>query len=319
MKKRTLATQASEALCVMAVLACAACSGTETPGGPSATDAGTDDPQKRLPITSIGTRRNPSEKDADWSCYGQYTKPARTSSAASFTMKIEDFQEDNQVTPDVTVQVFSDNVIADTCTSTVCTEGMTDAAGHMTATAHPGAWFAYRVLPKQGVSSATTVVGSVQYNEEAPAAGGTRDGVSVSLKTLELIPTVLGFSREPGTAIIAGRLVDCNGEDVYGAVTKLYKADGTQIAEGVTQKEPHYRYFDGESFPSATHPFTNVDGLYAIANLPIEGSAPVTIELFGRRAGDDEPVKLGREQARIFADTVTIINAGPLRREDAGN
>ena len=94
----------------------------------------------------------------------------------------------------------------------------------------------------------------------------------------------------------------------------MYDNDGMEIEEGPKQSDPHYRYFDGDSFPSATQEFSNVDGLFAGANLPIpDGKARrITIEVSGRLLGDDEPRVLARAKASIFPDTVTIINLDPL-------
>ncbi len=125
------------------------------------------------------------------------------------------------------------------------------------------------------------------------------------------------MSLQIGHGLIAGRVFDCNDDDIYGALVTVYDASGTKIAEGMRQADPHYRYFDGDDFPSATQPHTHVDGLYAIANLPIDasGSAEVTVELSARPAGMDEPIVIGRERVRVFPDTGTIINVGPLRSD----
>ncbi len=278
------------------------------------------DPDMRmitLPTTSVGSLENPVEKDADFSCLNMVTQPTRTASVVDFEFLIQDFQEDT-ATPGVDVWVWQDNVVdPDGCDAPNCTMGTTDGDGKVTVKGNPGAWFSYRVFGKDGPTKAQTVKGSVQYNERAPeTAGGTVEGISVSLKTLDLIPAVLGFDREPGTAILAGRLFDCGDDDIRGAIAKLYDSNGTEITEGTTQAEPHFRYFDGDSFPSARQTHTHVDGLWAVANVPISGdSTTVTVEILGKRENDTEPVILARERARVFPDTVTLINTGPLRTD----
>mgnify|MGYP002831985171 CR=1 FL=1 len=83
----------------------------------------------------------------------------------------------------------------------------------------------------------------------APEAdGGSAEGNSVSQATLDLIPTVLGFSQVPGTAVVAGTVFDCAGDPVYGAEVRLYREDGSPILEGTANADPHYRYFDGDDF-----------------------------------------------------------------------
>lgn len=293
-----------------------ACGGDD-PNDPNNPDP--NDPNNRmvtLPRTSIGSIDNPVERDSDFACLNMVTAPTRTASVVDFDLKILDFQEDDP-TPGVEVWMYRDNVVdASACDDPNCVKGTTGMDGKVAVSGNPGAWFAYRVFGKEGPTKGLTVKGSAQYNEKAPAAGGTADGISVSLKTLDLIPAVLGFDREPGTAIVAGRLFDCNDDDIYGAIAKIYDSSGALIVEGTTQAEPHYRYFDGDSYPSARQAHTHVDGLFAIANVPVIGSATtVTVEIYGRRTMDAEPVLLGRERARVFADTVTLINVGPLRSD----
>ena len=303
-------------LAISILAAAAACGGTDDTGGGGGGGGGGGNMNMpaKLPIASIGSIQNPTESDADFSCLSMRPRPTSTAAASAFNLEIKDFEDDFH-TEGLRVQVFSNNVVdLATCAAPNCVEGMTDTNGLVTGMAAAGSWFAYRVFGRAGATSAETVVGSVQFNELAPRGGGSTDGISVSAKTLDLIPNVLGFGREPGTGLIAGRLADCNDNDVYGArVTILH--NGTAVEEGTKQAEPHYRYFDGDSFPSASQPYTHVDGLYAIANLPVDGngSRELTIELRARRDGDAEPVLVARETLRIFADTVTIINVEPLR------
>ena len=287
-------------------------------------DAGTADAGPMLPPLQKGDVHPGSEPEeaflidpatavpADFSCMGTRTEPAEGASI-SFTLTVEDFQEGNPV-PEVCVEFYPDNVVAtgDTC------EGMTtDASGNVTVMDAADSWYAYRVFPKDGPTAATTVVGSVQYNEPAPAMeGGSATGNSVSGATIELIPVVLGFNRAAGTAVIAGQVHDCVDDPVYGAHVRIYDASGNLIPEGTGNREPHYRYFDGEDFPSSEQPYSHVDGLYAIANLPVPSAGTAFfMELWGRTTADAQLELLGCEQGTLYADTVTILNIGPMRSD----
>ena len=272
---------------------------------------------KRLPIATRGTIQSPDSEDANFNCLAMKPVPTSTAMAADFSLEIKDF-EDDFYTEGLRVQVFANNKIdLDKCEAPNCVEGMTNANGIVemsSARAVPGSWYAYRVFAKMGTTRDNTAVDSVQFNEIAPKAGGSIDGISVSIRTLDLIPTVLGFNRAPGTSIVAGSIVDCDGKDVYGTRVRMYDVDGTEIVEGLKQSEPHFRYFDGDSFPSATQEFSHVDGLFAGANLPIPNgtSRDIRIDIEGRLVGDSEPQLLARANAAIFPDTVTIINLQPL-------
>ena len=275
------------------------------------------DQTMRLPIASIGSIERPSENDANFSCLAMRPVPSSTAAAAEFSLEIKDFENDFH-TEGLRVQVFANNKIdLDNCAAPDCVEGTTGTDGVVQmskAKAVAGTWYAYRVFAKQGPDRDHTAVDSVQFNEIAPKAGNSNDGISVSIRTLDLIPTVLGFNRAPGTAILAGSISDCDGKDVRGTRVKILDSTGVEIEEGPRQEDPHYRYFDGDSFPSATQKFTHVDGLFAGANLPIPNgkSRDVVVEVYGRLAGDDTDSLFARADASIFPDTVTVLNLEPL-------
>jgi len=278
-------------------------------------DAGVDE----FPIVpaSLGRAGSPSDQLADYSCLGTRTRPPGGASI-DYTLHLQDFQS-SMPSKELTVRIFPDNVIRDTCTAPECVEAMSDLSGDVPAMGASSSWFAYQVLPKMGDTTLTTVVGSAAYNELVPDAAGGEPvvGSSVSEQTLELIPIVLGFRRAPGTAILAGRVRDCMATPVRGVTARAFAPDGTEIAEGEGATDPHYRYFDGRSFPSADAPYTQEDGLFAAANFAIpSGEMPIRVEIWGRlETASAEPVLLACEQARLFADTVTILNMGPSRSD----
>lgn len=284
-----------------------------TPGdaGMAGVDSG---PPVMLPsVKRNGSPGMPAEA-AVYTSRGTNTQPA-AGAMIDYTFTVKDFQTDDTVAG-VMVQLFTNNDVLDTCAAPDCQLGVSDAMGQFTAHGPANAWYAYRMLPKMGPTAAATVVGSVQYNEPAPAAtGGSVEGNSVSRATLNLIPTVLGFRQQAGTAIIAGAVRDSDNTEVYGAIIKAYGSDGMLIMEGDAMASPHIRYFNGDSFPSPTATFTDIDGLYAVANVPPDRS-PVRLEAWGRLTdAAAEPVILGCETVRIFADTVTIMNIVPLRSD----
>jgi len=252
---------------------------------------------------------------ADFSCLGTVTEPAAGASIA-FKLEIQDFQEDNPV-PDVCVKFYADNVVPPTDTCDPSTDLVSDVSGQVDVMDEADSWYAYRIFPQTGPTPATTVVGSVQYNEPSPSAAGTvASGNSVSQATINLIPTVLGFRREAGTGVLAGTITDCGDDNVYGTRIRMYDSDGTRIEEGTSGSEPHYRYFDGDDFPNSTQPWSHIDGLFVAANLPVPAdNRPIFLELWGRLSADGPEQLLGCESGNLFEDTVTILNLGPLRSD----
>lgn len=63
------------------------------------------------------------------------------------------------------------------------------------------------------------------------------------------------------------------GRPVYGAIVRVFDADGAQVLEGSTPVDSHYGYYDGDAFPSGSQPHTHADGLFYVGNLtpPVDG------------------------------------------------
>lgn len=266
-----------------------------------------------LPVLTTGTMIDPTSGTPSFTCAGSREQPV-AGSPVDTTFELRDFESDRPVS-NARVWFFGDNVIRDACDAPTCTELMTDASGNAAVDVPAGGWYAYRVFPRAGATEAMSVIDSMQYNEPAPTAGGgSITGNSVSEGTLALIPAVVNILRQPGTALLAGVVQDCNETPVYGAVVRVFDGD-TELVEGERVDEPHYRYFNGDSFPSDSSTFTHADGLYVGIQIPIPASADaqLRVEAWGRPTEADAPRRIGCEAVRVLPDAVTIINIGPER------
>lgn len=303
------------ALALGGAIGCGGGDGTPDAGGGGDTDGGPIGPE--LPTLTTGTIENPTEAPADMACLGARTEPAPGGDVA-VTMNLLFFSGGTPARG-VDVWFFPDNIIRDTCETGVCQMGTSSADdGSLVFTGKANGWYAYRVFEHDGPTSATSVVDSVQYNEPSPAADGSVEGNAVELSTVNLIPALLGGPRTPGTALVAGRVMDCTDTSVRGATIRMYDGD-TLIAEGGAVGDPHYRYFNGDSTPDADQIHTHVDGLYAAVNIPIPTGADglIRVEAWGRPSADSPTTgeRIGCEAMRAFADSVTIINVGPERND----
>ncbi len=254
----------------------------------------------------------------DLSCLGTRTAPTG-GAPVDVEFQLRDFSDDFEV-PDITVWVFTDNVIAQDCGGPNCQEIVSDASGNARVMMPAGGWYSYQVFPREDPSSRrNTVFGVFQYNEPAPAsAGGSVTGTSVSGVTIELIPATLGFSREPGRAIVAGRIHDCNDANIANARVRMYDPDGNFVMEGPSASDPSYAYFAGVvlgNTPNSLATESAPDGLYVVPQVPIVDERPYRVEAWANV--DGELVKVGCETARIFPDNVTVLNVGPLRADGA--
>lgn len=306
-------------------------SGARPDGETPREDGGTGDGGTPLdqPLLQLGDGADPTDpsgiaidpasaEPADYSCFGMRTTPDNSGADQAFTLEVKEFRTD-EVIEGLCVKFYPDNapVVGDTCDPD--TDLVTDAMGRVTVTAPGGGWYAYRVFPKSGPSPSLTIDGSVQINEFAPTTAATVEGNSISAATLNLIPTVLGFRRAAGTAIVAGTVFDCNEDPVYGGTIRIYREDGTAIAEGSRNDDPHYRYFNGDDFPSAEQPWSHVDGIFAVANIPVGSDGEfVFVEAWGKRTADGPLEIISCERMPVFRSTISIINLQPLRADATG-
>jgi hypothetical protein len=273
-------------------------------------DAGT---APSLPVLTTGTIDAPTSGSPNLACLGTATQPT-PGAPVDVTLELRDFEMDFPVS-NTRVWFFRDNEIGESCDAPVCTELMTDSSGNAIVSAPASGWYAYRVFPRMGATAGMTVIGSMQLNEPAPAAAGSVVANAVSQGTINLIPAVLGIGRQPGTAVLAGTVMDCDETPVYGAIIRLFDGD-TEITQGELATEPQYRYFDGDSFPSDSQPHTHVDGLYVGVQIPPPSTTgSLRIEAWGRPTEADAPRRIGCEATRALADEVTIINIGPERSD----
>lgn len=249
----------------------------------------------------------------DYSCRGTRTRPTPGDPVETI-FQLRDFQAGYPV-DGADIWVFSNNVIADSCQAPSCTAITTDAAGDAALSLPAGGWFAYRVLPRMEADPLRTVSGVFQYNEPAPLTdGGTIVGNSVSGSTIDIIPATLGISRTEGLAIVAGRVEDCAEAYVENAIIRLFDPNGEAVTP--SPSGPFFHYFNGNAtnnVPAHGETDTNADGLYVVAEVPVISDGLYRVEAWGLL--DGEPRLLGCEAARIFPDSVTILNVGPARAD----
>ena len=293
--------------------------------GTDQSDGTSDGGMNSLPVLQHGERYDDESRQhlidpatarlADYSCRGSVTAPARGPSVG-FSIEVRDFQSGSPV-PDVCLRLYADNSVPNESSCISSGGVVTGASGLASVNGPANGWFSVRVFPVAGVTPSSTVVQSIIHNQAAPsAAGGLATVTAVSQATLDLIPTIYGFPRQAGTTVIVGRVFACSepSEGVYGASIRVARDDGSYIDEGTSRTDPHYRYFDGSQFPEPSRRYTHVDGLYIVTQIP-PGTGSVFVEAWGRSTTTSMPVIIGCERARVFSDSVTEIEIGPLRRD----
>jgi hypothetical protein len=290
-------------------------------------------------VTGTMTATNP----AMLSCVGHQTAPTPGGSV-SFTLNLLSFGENGDHAPNTNVCFCAGNVFAPQSLAalstgqcgTGCMFVTTDASGHATVSGMANGWYAYRVFATMpaGPTARTTFLDSIQINEPTPAASGaTVDGNAVSALIANVVSQAELIPRTPATTTFAGRVRDCHGDNVQGAIVRAFHADGTEIIEdpnGPTSA-PHYRFFSGDgSTPDSGATNTAIDGLYVGLNVPPcshpaatgmlcpTGSTElVRLEAWAYTGTDPmgTAVRIGCEAAQAFPDGVSIVNIGPTRSD----
>jgi len=266
----------------------------------------------------------------DFACFNgaANVRPPETAADIPVAMTVLDFETDLPVN-NVVVQFYRDNVFPEPDATGFpclagCQTGTSDATGLVPPFMDGGdSWYSYFIKGRSGPTPASTPVDSAQYNESASA---TITGNSVAASTLSIIPTVLGLTRVTGTALVAGTVYDCADEPVRGLVVRMFAEDAdettatddTLIVDAGTRTGPGYRYFNGDGFPDGDQGFSNVDGLFAAANLPV--AAPLRVEAWYNAGTATAPVPTlwGCERIRVFPNGVTIVNIRPKRMDITG-
>jgi hypothetical protein len=256
----------------------------------------------------------------DTSCVGTWTAPPEEGDEIDVSMLVQDFQDDFPVM-NVNVFFYRGNELPSdpkTCPAGMCVMANTGSSGRVSFRDFNRSWYAYFIEGRPGPSARDTPVDSAQYNEDAEAMV---IGNSVSASTLDIIPTFLSLNRQRGTTVLAGTVYDCADRPVQNVIVRAFDPggggpEGGLIADGnVTtgrRTATAYKYFGASNLPSADQPYTNVNGLYAAANVPVPAPPrPIRVEAW-YNDGTNNRV-WGCENILVFADGVTIVNIRPKR------
>jgi len=266
---------------------------------------------------------------ADRACTASNVRPPETTAEIAVAMTVRDFESGNPV-DDVMVQFYRDNELpipvggTFACPAGTCQLGTSNAVGVVPGVMDAvNSWYASFINGRIGPTPASTPVDTAEYNQPASA---TVVGTTVAQSTLSIIPTVLGLSRQSGTAIVTGTAYDCADEPVRGVLLRMFREDAdintatgdSLIADTGTRTGFGYRYFNGDGFPDGDQAYTNIDGLFLAANVLVD--APLRVEAWynaGTAAAPD-PQLWGCERIRVFPDGVTIVNIRPTRSDITG-
>jgi len=203
----------------------------------------------------------------DWSCKGAHAGPPSAGAGGTLTGLVEDFQDDVPVAS-ARVQIWSNNDLS------------SGPANWQLESPFTGDDGTFEV--EEGVITACSRFAARVWTEWVPqetyqtfqsgiivsgAAPFTHTFNSVAYSTYQLLPLTVGVEPEPGKAIAAGRMTDCNGDNIANAeasVGTINWEDGSVVApaEGYEM-----RYFLDED-PDGQQTYISADGLFGAMNVP---------------------------------------------------
>jgi len=236
------------------------CDGADDPiaGGDDDDTAGDDDP---------GVFDTTDTVTGDWTCKGAHDEaPVAVANDQVFNGLVEDFQDDVPVAA-ARVQLWTGNDPSGT-PSWVLESPFTGADGTFEVEAgiiSGCSAFAARVWTEfepqetyQTYQSGIVVAGEPPYSQTFN---------SVAYSTYQLLPLTVGVEPEPGKAIAAGRMTDCNGDNIANAEASVGTIDWSTGA--VTRPADGYqmRYFLDED-PDGSQTHISEDGLFGAMNVP---------------------------------------------------
>ena len=199
-----------------------------------------------------------------------------------------------KLVPGLEVQVFFDNVVpVDAGCGAGCTLAVDNGDGTYDFEAPADGWFAYRVM-EQGAQLRTMEVNTT------PAPDQWFN--TVAAPVLDGLFGILQLQRDPAAMLVAGRLVDCSGRGVRGAVARVFSLAGDEHVV------PTVYFNDAGVLPDPTRDTTNWDGRFSLANVPVSASQ-VAVKLL------DGDTALGCELAAAASDTLSTMRVGPMRSD----
>jgi hypothetical protein len=160
-----------------------------------------------------------------------------------------------------------------------------------------------------------------------PPQDSGKDRIAVSAVTMESVPAILGINRLEGTGIVAGKVYDCNRAEMEYAAQRAYDAppdDPDRTLLSVYEGADRNSFYFGNGMPVRNRMFTDENGQFIIANLPVSPGAFLTMEMWGRLQSDwlpaghedcTEGCLISIQDIPILADTIVVTDMLPLYSE----
>ena len=204
------------------------------------------------------------------------------------------------------IDIFSTDVITDTCVAPTCTRYTTDASGNATITLSDGGWFAYRVA----ASGQTAPV--ISYDQVWMGAR-TQPAYAFAPSTINEIGLLFNRTFQFSTSgSLSGRAVDCTGNALNSVRARIFVGD-TEVVTGPLADQTSPRITGLEGTMPTRNALTGPSGNFVGANVPPSEDAHV--EAWATLTAGALPQLIGCTQGRVLVGGITLAVVGPLRSD----
>lgn len=243
---------------------------------------------------------------ANWSCLGTASDDQAMTVDVTLSGNVEDFQSGKKLDA-ATVTAYADTNFSGAGVA----ETVSDDTGAYSLTIPSGSTrIAFKVIHEDALET-------YALNEifEPDQAAQNHDTNSVSLLTASALPAFINVTRTVGLGILAGSIVDCDGNEVSGAITTVSTTRGvTTHLEGA---QSYYFSALATSLPVrlTQQTVTNTDGLFVVIELPPSPTAFLQVWGFvdGQDPAVDDMTLLGEIPSPVLSDSVITASMEPIR------
>lgn len=243
----------------------------------------------------------------DLSCVGTATLPASTTPVTA-TLHIIEFLSMAAITGNG-IDIFTNDVITDTCAAPDCTHYNTDASGDLTLTLSSGNWFAYRL----SASGQTAPVISYDLPWITTAGETPMPAYGFSPGTITAVGMLFNRTFQADRfGSMSGRAVDCAQHPLANVRARVFVGD-TEVLTGPLADTASPRITGLEGTAPTRNSLTGQSGNFVGANIPPSEDAHV--ETWAVRTAGGEPELIGCTQTRVLIGGITLAIVSPLRSD----
>ena len=150
-----------------------------------------------------------------------------------------------------------------------------------------------------------------------PQATG-KDRIVVSAISMETVPAILGIQRIEGRGIVAGRVYDCNRDELQHAAMRAFdgpESDPDRQLISVYEGPNRNAFYFADGMPVRGQIFTDPEGQFITANLIATPGEFVTMEFWGRYADCPDGCLISTQQIPVLPDSIVVTDMLPLYAE----